>query len=70
MVFENENKVIYVVALRAIYGMLVSAILFHKKFCRDLENIGFEFNPYDPCVANRTKAVKKHTVRLHLDNVI
>ena len=39
VVFENGNKVIYVVVLRAIYGMLVVAILFYKKFCGEWENI-------------------------------
>ena len=37
VVFENGNKVIYVVLLRAIYGMLVSALLFDNKFHGDLE---------------------------------
>ena len=70
VVFENGKKVIYVVVLRAIYGMLVSSLLFHNKFCGNLENIGFEFNPYNPCVANRIKVGKQHTVRFHVDGVI
>ena len=37
VVFENGNKVIYVFLLRAIYGMLVSALLFDNKFHGDLE---------------------------------
>ena len=69
-VFENENKLIYVVVLRAIYGMLVAELLFYKKFCGDLENIGFEFNTYNPCVANRIKVGKQHTVRFYVDNVM
>ena len=70
MVFENGKKVIYVVVLRAISRMLVAALLFYNKFCGDLENIGFEFNPYDPCVANRIKVGNQNTVILHIENIM
>ena len=50
--------------------MLAAALLLYKKFCGDLKNIGFEFNPYNPCVANRIKVGKQHTVKLHVDDVI
>jgi hypothetical protein len=53
MVFEKGCKVLYVLVLRAIYGMLVASLLWYKKFRGDLEQIGFHFNDYDPCVANR-----------------
>ena len=48
VVFENGKKLIYVFVLKAVYGMLVAALLFYKKFCGDLEKMGFEFNHYDP----------------------
>jgi hypothetical protein len=38
--------------LKGIYGMLQSSLLYYKKFHKDIESIGFEVNPYDPCVAN------------------
>ena len=41
VVFENGNRLIYIVVLREIYGMLVSELLLYNKFCGDLENIGF-----------------------------
>ena len=50
---ENNRKVIYVVVLRALYGMLVASLLWYEKFRKDLESIGFKFNVHDPCVANR-----------------
>ena len=53
VVYENGKKVLYVEVLRALYGMLVSAMLWYNKFRGDLEEIGFDFNPYDPCIANR-----------------
>ena len=68
--FENVNKVIQVVVLREIYGILVAALLLYKKFCGDSENIGFELNPQDPCVANRIKVGKQQTVRFHMDGIM
>jgi len=62
--------VIYVEVLRAIYGMLVASMLWYKKFRKDLEGIGFKFNPYDPCVANRKVNGKQHTVRFHVDDLM
>ena len=35
-----------------------------------MENIGFEFNPYDSCVSNRIKIGNKHTVRFHVDDIM
>ena len=35
-----------------------------------MENIGFEFNHYDPCVTNRINVGKQHTVLFHVDNVM
>jgi len=70
VVFEGGRKVIYVAVLRAIYGMLDASLLWYKKFRRDLEKIGFVFNPYEPCVANRVVKGKQHTVRFHVDDVL
>ncbi len=70
VVYENGQKVLYVQVLKALYGMLVAALLWYKKFRSDLENIGFEFNPYDPCVANREVERKQQTVRFHVDDLM
>ena len=70
VVFEHGKKLVHVVVLRSVYGMLVASLLFYKKYLGDLEKIGFEFNPYNPCVANRIKVVKQHTVSLRVDNVM
>ena len=61
VVYKNGHKVLYLQVVRALYGMLVAALLWYKKFCADLESIGFKFNPYDPCVANRIVNGKQHT---------
>ena len=70
VVFENGKKLIYVVVLRQICGLLVSALLFYSKSCGDLENIGFRFNPYDPCVTNRINFGNQNSVIFHVDDIM
>ncbi|MGC8483971.1 MAG: hypothetical protein ACP5OE_10060, partial [Thermodesulfobium sp.] len=67
---EGNKKVVYVQVLRALYGMLVAALLWYKKFRSDLEQQGYIFNPYDPCVANKVVNNKQHTVRSHVDDLM
>ena len=49
--------------------MLQSALLAYKKLRKDLETDGFEFNPYDPCVANKKINGKNLTVLFHVDDL-
>ena len=70
VMFENGQKVLYTQVLKAIYGMLVAALLWYRKFRSDLEGIGFVFNPYDPCICNRMVEGKQHTVRFHVDDLM
>ena len=56
LIQESGGKVLYVKVLKAIYGMLQSALLFYNKLRKDLEDSGFEVNPYDPCVVGLTKS--------------
>ena len=70
VVYEKERKVLYVQVLRAIYGMLTASLLWYLKFKKDLEGIGFKFNDYDPCIANRMVNGKQHTVRFHVDDLL
>jgi hypothetical protein len=66
---KQKQKVLYVRMLKALYGMLISSILYYKKFRKDIEGIGFEVNPYDICVANRMVEGKQHTVTWHVDDL-
>ncbi len=66
--YENGKAVIYVVVLMAIYGMLISALLWYKKFKSDLETIGFVFNDYDMCIANCMVNGKQQTIKFHVDD--
>jgi len=56
--------------MRALYIMLIAALLWYKQFKMDLEKIGYVFNPYDPCVANKVINRKVHTIRFHVDDVM
>ena len=69
VVMEGDKKVLYVEILKAIYGMLQSSLLYYKKFSSDIKEIGFEINPYDPCVANRIVNGKQHTITWHVDDL-
>jgi hypothetical protein len=68
--YEGKNKVLYVKMLKAIYGMLQSSLLYYKKFCKDIESIGFKANPYDPHVTNRivngNASSGEHTRHFHI----
>lgn len=50
---ENGKKVLYVQVLKAIYGMIKSALRWYELFTRTLCGMGLELNPYDRCVANK-----------------
>ena len=66
---ENGKMVLYVEAMKAIYGTLVAALCFYKKLVKDLKSEGFEINPYDPCIANKMVNGKQFTVLWHVDDL-
>ena len=44
---------LYVRLSKALYRMLRVALVFYRRLKSNLEDMGFEVNPYDPCVANK-----------------
>eukprot|EP00957_Ditylum_brightwellii_P022548 1701161-Ditylum_brightwellii.AAC.1 len=50
---KNNKPIMYVKLCKALYGCLKSALLLYHKLVGDLQDLGFEVNPYDPCVANK-----------------
>ena len=46
-----------------------AALLFYIKFVKSLKSIGFELNPYYPCVANKIVDVAQLTVVWHVDDL-
>ena len=49
---KRGNKVLYLKVIRAIYGCIEAALLWYNLHKETLEEMGFELNPYDRCVAN------------------
>ena len=56
-------------ALNAIYVIMKAALLFYQNFIGYLMTIGFELNPYDPCVVNKTINGKQLTLIWHVDDI-
>ena len=69
VIYEGKTKVLYVQVLKAIYGMLQSAMLFYKKLRKDLEEYGFVINLYDPYVANKMVNSSQHTITWHVNDL-
>eukprot|EP00934_Nitzschia_sp_Nitz4_P000913 Nitzschia sp. Nitz4//scaffold483_size5322//889//1410//NITZ4_009226-RA/size5322-exonerate_protein2genome-gene-0.0-mRNA-1//-1//CDS//3329552879//913//frame0 len=59
----------YVELLKALYGTLRAARLFWEMLSKQLMEWGFEVNPYDTCVANKTVNGKQMTVAWHVDDL-
>ena len=65
----NGGPILYVKLLKALSGLLRSVLLFYKKLRKDLEDMGFEVNPYDPCVANKMINGSQMPVTWHVDGL-
>ena len=70
VVYEGGVPVIYLEVIKVIYGMLVAALTWYRRLRTDLEGIGFIFNDYDGCVANRFSGKRQQTLRLHVDDML
>jgi hypothetical protein len=66
---ENGKTVLCVELLKALCGTLKAALLFWKLLSSKLVSWGFEINPYDWCVANKTTDGKQCTVPWHVDDL-
>ena len=63
------ETVLYIHLLNALYGIIKAALLFYQQFVKYLKSIGFELNPYDPCVANKHIRGTQLTIVWHVDNL-
>jgi hypothetical protein len=50
--------------------MMKSALLFYRKLISELKGMGFEVNPYDPCVVNKMINGSQMMVRWHVDDLM
>jgi hypothetical protein len=62
-VFKKGCSILYLRLQKALYGMMKSALLFYRKLVAELRDMGFEINPYNPCVANKMVNGTQMTVR-------
>jgi hypothetical protein len=65
---KSGQKVLIVECLNAIYGVMVAALLYYKKFVKSLTKQGFKLNPYDGCVANKIVKGKQINICFHVDD--
>ncbi len=56
------QKVLLVQCLNAVYGTMVAALLYYKKFMKSLTKQGYKINPYDGCMANKVVKGKQVTI--------
>jgi hypothetical protein len=66
---KKGESLLYVHMLKAMYGLLRTALLFYLKLVKDLTDFVFAINPYDPCVATKWVAGSQMTVSWHVDNL-
>ena len=65
---ENGKKVLYIQILKALYGMIESTLSWYELYTSVLMKMGFELNPYDPCVANKMINGKQATMTWYVDD--
>jgi hypothetical protein len=66
--YERGKKVLYLKLLKALYGCVKSALLWYELFTGTLQDVGFELNPYDMCVANMNVDGKQCTILWYVDD--
>ena len=65
---EKGKKVIYLRLKKALYGCVQSALLWYELYVSKLQEMGFELNPYDQCVANKIINGSQCTVGFWVDD--
>ena len=66
---SKGGAMLYVEISKALYDLLQSALIFYKKFRKDLKAHVFVINPYDPCVENSIIDRHQITVTCHVDDL-
>jgi hypothetical protein len=63
------ETVLYVRLLNALYVIMKAALLYYQRFVTNLKSIGFQINPYNPCVAIKLVKGRQLTVVWHVDDL-
>ena len=69
LVLEKGKPVLYVELVKALYGTIRAALIFWRKFTKQLIDWGFTVNPYDWCVANKQVQGNQLTITWHVDDL-
>jgi Reverse transcriptase (RNA-dependent DNA polymerase) len=69
VIIKRGVKTLYGKLNKALYGCVKSALLWYRLFNETLKQMGFQINPYDPCVANCTIDGAQCTVAWYVDDM-
>ena len=69
VVIENGKKVLYLRLNKALYGCVVSSLVWYELFSKTLKQMGFEINPCDMCVANKMVNGKQCPIVWYVDGL-
>jgi hypothetical protein len=68
---RKGTPILYMKLRKALYRLMRASLLFYRRLRKELEQYGFEVNPYDPCAANMTTSSGEPvTVIWHVDNLM
>ena len=65
LILEKGKPVLYVELVKALFGTIRAALIFWRKFTKQLIEWGFTVNPYDWCVANNQVQGSQLTITWH-----
>jgi hypothetical protein len=65
---KKGMKQLLVQCQNALYDTMVASLLYYCKFTKSLTSVGFEINPYEPCVANKTVNGMQMAICFHVDD--
>jgi len=66
---KDGRKLVYLKLNKALYGTLTAARLFFDDLSGRFASIGFEANPYDPCIMNKIIDGTQCTIAVHVDDL-
>ena len=69
LVIENDKPVLYVELVKALYGTIRAALIFWRKFTKQITEWGFTVNPYDWSMANKMVRGNQLTIMWHVDDL-
>ena len=69
LAIEHGKPVLYVELVKALYGTIHAALIFWRKFTKQITEWGFTVDPYDWCVANKMVHGSQLTITWHVDDL-